>query len=110
MTAARCLRCSSWLPVRVLEGVRAPVLSRSLAFDCPNCGARLIIDYWDRNANVFRVLFVFGAIALAIGSSWLGFGMGTVAIVFAAYIVLGWLALLQLRKVVYADSRHAQVK
>jgi len=107
MTAARCPRCSTRVPVRVLEGLRAPVVSHTLAFECPNCGARLIIDYWDRNANVFRVLFVFGAIALAIGGSWLRFGMGVVAVVFAAYIVLGWLALLQFRKVVYADSRHA---
>jgi hypothetical protein len=65
-----------------------------------------VIDYWDVSANVFRVLFVLGAIALAIAASWLGVGTGTLVPVFAAYIVLGWLVLLQLRKVVYADNRH----
>jgi hypothetical protein len=77
-----------------------------MAFDCPNCQARLVIDYWDAKANVFRVLFVLGAIALAIAASWLGLGTITFVPVFTAYIVLGWLVLLQLRKVVYADNRY----
>jgi hypothetical protein len=76
-----------------------------MAFDCPYCHARLVIDYWDAKANVFRVLFVLGAIALAIAASWLGLGMGTFVPVFTAYIVLGWIVLLHLRRVVYADNR-----
>ena len=81
-------------------------MSRSMAFDCPGCNARLVIDYWDVKANVFRVLFVLGGIALAIAASWLGVGIGTLVPVFTAYIVLGWLVLLQLRRVVYADNRY----
>jgi hypothetical protein len=77
-----------------------------MAFDCPNCPARLVIDYWDAKANIFRVLFVLGAIALAIATSWLGLGSSAFVPAFTAYILLGWLVLLQLRKVVYADNRH----
>jgi hypothetical protein len=76
-----------------------------MAFDCPHCHARLVIDYWDVKANVFRVLFVLGAIALAVATSWLGLGMGIFAPLFAAYIVLGWIVLLYLRRVVHADNR-----
>lgn len=105
MNAARCPRCNAKLPVRWVEGIRAPVVSRSIAFDCPSCNARLVIDYWDLKANVFRALFVVAAVALAIAASWLGVGIGTLVAVFAVYIVLGWLVLLQLRTVVYADNR-----
>jgi hypothetical protein len=106
MNAARCPRCNARVPVRLLEGIRTPALSRSMAFDCPHCQARLVINYWDVKAYVFRVLFVLGAIALAIAVSWLGVGIGTFVPVFAAYVVLGWVVLLQLRKVVYADNRY----
>ena len=105
MNSTPCPRCNTGLPVRWLEGIRTPVVSRSVAFECPTCHARLVIDYWDVKANVFRALFVIGAIVLAIAVSWLGFGIGTFMPIFAVYIVLGWLVLLQLRKVVYADNR-----
>jgi hypothetical protein len=52
------------------------------------------------------VLFVLGAIALAIGTSWLGLGVGTFVSVFAVYIVLGWFVLMRLRRVIYADNRR----
>jgi hypothetical protein len=57
-------------------------------------------------ANVFRLFFVLGAIVLAIGTSWLNLGTAVFVPLFLAYIVLGWLVLLQLRRVVYADNRR----
>jgi DNA-directed RNA polymerase subunit RPC12/RpoP len=106
MNAAQCPHCNSRLPVSFVEGIRAPAVSRTLAFSCPNCGSRLIVDYWDVKANVFRVLFVLGAIVLAIAASWLNLGTAVLVPLFLAYIVVGWLVLLQLRRIVYADSRR----
>jgi hypothetical protein len=106
MNAGQCPRCNRKLSVSFVEGLRAPAVARSLAFSCPSCSARLIIDYWDVKANVFRVLFVLGAIVLAIGTSWLNLGTAVFVPLFLAYIVLGWLVLLQLRRVVYADNRR----
>jgi hypothetical protein len=106
MNSGQCPHCNSSLPVSFVEGIRAPALSRTLAFSCPNCGSRLIVDYWDVRTNVFRVLFVLGAIVLAIAASWLNVGTAVLVPFFLAYIVLGWLVLLQLRRIVYADIRR----
>jgi hypothetical protein len=106
MNAGQCPHCTRRLPVSFVEGIRAPALSRTLAFSCPNCGSRLIVDYWEVKANVFRVLFVLGAIVLAIAASWLNLGTAVLLPLFLAYIVVAWLVLLQLRRIVYADSRR----
>jgi hypothetical protein len=106
MNAGQCPRCKRKLAVSFVEGIRVPAVSRTLAFSCPNCSARLIVDYWDVKANVFRVLFVFGAIVLAIATSWLNLSTAVFVALFLAYIVLGWLVLLQFRRVVYADNRR----
>jgi hypothetical protein len=93
------------LSVPLLEGVRAPVLSRSLAFDCPHCQAHLIIDYWNWKTNIFRLLFVLGIVVLVFGLPRLGSSFGMLAGVIAIYVVAGWLVLVRLRKVIYADNR-----
>ena len=110
MSARQCPRCNRKLSVSFVEGIRAPAVSRTLAFSCPKCGAHLIVDYWDVKANVFRVLFVLGAIVLAIATSWLNLSTAVFVPLFLAYIVLGWLVLLQLRRVVYADDRRNEIK
>lgn len=93
------------MSVPFLEGVRAPVFSRSLAFDCPHCQARLIIDYWSGKTNIFRGLFVLGAAALVFGLPRLGAGVAILIGVIGVYVVVGWLVLIRLRKVIYADNR-----
>lgn len=103
--ATLCPKCSGVLSVPFLEGARAPILSRNLAFDCPHCQARLIIDYWSVKTNIFRVLIVLGAVALVFGLPQLGISVGILAGVIGAYVVVSWLVLVRLRKVIFADNR-----
>ena len=103
--ATLCPKCGGVLSAPFLEGARAPILSRSLAFDCPHCQARLIIDYWSGKTNIFRVLFVLGAVALVFGLPRLGISVGILVAVIGAYVVVGWLVLVRLRRVIFADNR-----
>ena len=103
--AAICPRCHSRLSVPFVEGFRTPVLTRTLAFECPQCRARLIIDYQSPRTNVFRLLYVLGAAALIVGLPSLGLSLAVVAGSLAIYVILGWLVLLRIRNVVYVDNR-----
>jgi hypothetical protein len=103
--AAACPTCHVTLSVPFIEGLRAPLLTPSFAFACPQCGARLIIDYQSPRTNAFRVLYVLGAIALVLGLPRLGLGLAVVAGAVVIYVALGWLVLIQIRKVVYVDNR-----
>lgn len=103
--ATLCPRCGGVLSDLIIEGVRKPILSLSETFECPHCQAQLIIDYSNVKTFVFNVFFVIGAVALIIGFP--GFSLGAVALVgvLVVYVAVGWLVLLRIRKVIYADNR-----
>jgi hypothetical protein len=84
--------------------VRVHVVAPSLAFGCPGCGARLIIDYWDGKTNLFRVLFWLGAVALVWALWTLRPGAFASGAFLTGYVALGWVVLLRLRRVIFADG------
>lgn len=103
-----CPGCGAPIPLSQIERWQ-PFISKTYAFECAKCRVALLIDYSEGKVNLFRALFVVGAIAIIVGVPKLGAPLLITISVVAVYVVLGWIVLRKIRRIRFADTRiHEQ--
>lgn len=98
-SAWRCPRCGQDLPLSLIERWR-PLISRTYAFNCPACHAKLSIDYWGAKINFFRLAYVAGVVAIFWLISQFDWPLWVTGIILCLYVALGWVILQRFRRII----------
>ena len=104
----KCPHCGEEVSLSLVEGLK---LTNGLAFNCNECGTSLILDYWHSKIQLFRLVFVLGVFGIMFWLPKTGLSNLTIIVLAVVYALLGWLILLKIRRIRYADNRlHEQEK
>lgn len=95
----RCPKCGNTISLAEVEGW-TPLVRKGYAFDCSNCGSKLVVNYWSGKTNLFRLLFIVGAVVIILGLTNLGLSMWVTYSIAAGYVVGGWIVLRRIREII----------